>query len=472
MNGGALWTATEAATATGGRVSGDWRADGVSIDSRTVAQGDLFVAIEGPEQDGHAYVAGALAGGAAAAVVHRAPDGVGPDGRLLEVADTLAALTALGSAARDRTGARIAAVTGSAGKTSTKEALGHALGRQAPTAISAASYNNHWGVPLSLARMPRETAYGIFEIGMNHPGEIAPLSRLVRPHVAIITNVEAAHTAFFDSLDGVADAKAEIFEGLEPGGTCVLNRDNPYFERLSAAATGRAGARIASFGTAAADYRALDCTLGSDHSVVEADLAGRRIDYRIALPGRHWVLNSLAVLAAADVLGADVALAAASFSDMPALAGRGRSQTIACPGGTFTLIDESYNANPASVRAAIETLGRIVPAGGGRRVAVLGSMRELGVDSDALHAGLAEPLIENGIDLVYAAGDMRLLIDRLPEAMRGASADSGEAIAAAVANSVAAGDVVMVKGSNASRMGAVVDRLLSGNEEAQVSHAL
>lgn len=476
MNGSPLWTASQAAAAAGGQAAGDWRADGVSIDSRTLAPGDLFVAIEGPDHDGHAFVAGALAGGAAAAMVHRTPDALpdalGADARMLAVGDTLVALTALGAASRDRTQARIAAVTGSAGKTGTKEALGHALARQAPTAISTASYNNHWGVPLSLARMPRQAAYGIFEIGMNHPGEIAPLSRLVRPHVAIITNVEPAHTAFFDSLDGVADAKAEIFEGLEPGGTCVLNRDNRYFERLSAAASARAGARIASFGTKAADYRARDIALGPDHSIVEADLAGRRIDYRIAVPGRHWVLNSLAVLAAADALGADVALAAASFADLPALAGRGRSRSIVCPGGAFTLIDESYNANPASVRAAIETLGRSAPARGGRRVAVLGSMRELGAESDALHAALAEPLIENGIDLVHAAGDMRLVFERLPEAMRGASADSGEAIAASVAASVAAGDVVMVKGSNASRMEAVIERLVSETGEVQASHAL
>ncbi len=472
MSGAPLWTAVEAARATGALDLGTWRAEGVSIDSRTTAPGDLFVAIEGPQNDGHAFVSQALGAGAVAAVVHRRPPEIGPDAPLLEVTDTLAALGALGAAARDRTGARIAAVTGSVGKTSTKEALGHVLGGQAPTAVSAASYNNCWGVPLSLARMPRSSAFGIFEIGMNHPGEIAPLSRLVRPHVAVITNVEAAHTAFFDSLEGIADAKAEIFEGLETGGTCILNRDNPFFERLRSAASQRPGARIVSFGTGEADYRACDIALAPDGSTVEADLAGRRIGFRTALPGRHWVLNALAALAAADALGADLERAAAALADLPALDGRGRSHVVACSGGTFTLIDDSYNANPASVRAAIETLGRIAPAPGGRRIAVLGSMRELGSDSDALHAGLAGPLIANGIDLVHAAGDMRLALDRLPAAMRGASADSGQVLAGLVAAAVGAGDVVMVKGSNASRMAAVVEHLLSAAQEAQPSHVL
>ena len=473
MNGGPLWSLAEAVRATGARGSGAWRAEGISIDSRTTEPGDLFVAVEGPRHDGHAFVSQALAAGAVAAVVHRRPPEIGPEAPLLEVDDTLAALGALGAAARDRTRARIAAVTGSVGKTGTKEALRHVLAGQAPTVASAASYNNRWGVPLSLARMPRGAGFGIFEIGMNHPGEIAPLSRLVRPHVAVITNVEAAHTAFFDSLEGVADAKAEIFEGLEAGGTCVLNRGNPFFERLRAAASRRPGARIVSFGAddaGDADYRARGIALETGGSTVDADLAGRRIGFRIALPGRHWVLNALAVLAAADALGADLHRAAAALADLPALDGRGRSHVLACDGGTFTLIDESYNANPASVRAAIETLGRT--AAGGRRIAVLGSMRELGPDSDALHAGLAGPLIDNAIDLVHAAGDMRLALDRLPEAMRGAGADSGQTLAGLVAAAVGAGDVVMVKGSNASRMGAVVEHLLSAAREAEPSHAL
>ncbi len=473
MSGEPLWTAATAARATGARRSDVWQADHVSIDSRTTAPGDLFVAIEGPQNDGHAFVSRAMAAGAVAAVVHRRPPGLGAGAPLLEVDDTLAALGALGAAARERTSARIAAVTGSVGKTGTKAALGHVLGGQALTAASAASYNNQWGVPLSLARMPRGARFGVFEIGMNRPGEIAPLSRLVRPHVAVITNVETAHTAFFDSLAGVADAKAEIFEGLETGGTCVLNRDNPFFERLRAAASQRRpDAEIVSFGVADTDYRARSIALEADGSTVEADLAGRRITFRVALPGRHWALNALAILAVADALGADVHRAAAALADLPALDGRGRSHVLAWGGGQFTLIDDSYNANPASVRAAIETLGRTPPATGGRRIAVLGPMRELGPDSDALHAGLAGPLIDNGIDLVHAAGEMRLALDRLPRAMRGLAADSGHALAGPVASTIGAGDVVMVKGSNASRMGAVVEHLLSTARGARSRHAL
>ena len=391
MTGTPLWTSTEAAQATGGNATGGWEANGVSIDSRTAERGDLFVAIEGPEKDGHAYVGAALAAGAAAAVVHRRPDGIGADAPLLLVEDTLAALTALGRRGRERGAARVVAVTGSVGKTGTKEALRHALAAQGATSASAASYNNLWGVPLSLARMPPGSAFGAFEVGMNHAGEIAPLARLIRPHVAIVTNVEAAHLAFFPSLEAIADAKAEIFEGVEPGGTCVLNRDNLFFDRLRASAARRPDIRIVSFGLSDADATAREVSLDADGSDVAADIRGRRIDYRIALPGRHWVLNSLAVLAAVEALGADAAEAAESLRTLAPLEGRGKTHSVACPGGTFTLIDESYNANPASMRAAIETLGRTSPRGRGRRIAILGPMRELGDESLALHEALAAP---------------------------------------------------------------------------------
>ncbi len=466
MSGVPLWTSFEAAAATGGTSSRLWQARGVSIDSRTVAPGDLFVAIEGPERDGHAYVAAALAAGAAAAVVRRrlgaadTPNAVDPDAPLLLVDDTLAALAALGRRARERSPARIAAVTGSAGKTGTKEALRHVLAPQGETCASAASYNNLWGVPLSLARMPPAAAFGVFEAGMNRAGEIAPLARLIRPHVAIVTNVEAAHTAFFPSLDAVADAKAEIFEGVEPGGTCVLNRDNPYFERLRTAALDKSGLRVVSFGFVDADATVRAVAHDAGGSDVTAEIAGRRIAFRVGLPGRHWALNALAVLAAADALGADVARAAEGLRTLPPLAGRGKTHSVACAGGTFTLIDESYNANPASMRAAIEILGRIAPSGG-RRIAILGSMRELGRESIALHEQLADPLIENGVDTVLAAGDMRVVIDRLPAAMRGATAETGEALADVAAAVIGPGDVVMVKGSNASRMGDLVAHLLA-----------
>ncbi len=461
MTGTPLWTSAEAAEATGGDATVGWEASGVSIDSRTAESGDLFVAIEGPEKDGHAYAGAALAAGAAAAVVHRLPDGIGADAPLLLVEDTLAALTALGRRGRDRCSARVVAVTGSVGKTGTKEALRHALAAQGATSASAASYNNLWGVPLSLARMPPGSAFGAFEVGMNHAGEIAPLSRLTRPHVAVVTNVEAAHLAFFPSLEAIADAKAEIFEGVEPGGTCVLNRDNLFFDRLYASAARRPDLRIVSFGLSDADATAREVSLDADGSDVAADICGRRIDYRIALPGRHWVLNSLAVLAAVEALGADAAEAAESLRTLAPLEGRGKTHSVACAGGTFTLIDESYNANPASMRAAIETLGRVSPRGRGRRIAILGPMRELGDESLALHEALAAPLMESGIDTVLAAGDMRTVLDRIPAGMRGATAETGEALAETAAAAVGPGDVAMVKGSNASRMDVVVARLLN-----------
>ena len=457
-----LWTAAEAAAATGGSATPDWRASGVSIDSRTAETGDLFVAIEGPEQDGHAYVGAALAAGAAAALVHRRPPEVAADAPLMLVPDTLAGLTALGRHARARSGARVAAITGSAGKTGTKEALRHALAAQGRTSASVASYNNLWGVPLSLARMPRDAAFGVFEVGMNHAGEIAPLARLIRPDVAVVTNVEAAHIAYFPSLEAVADAKAEIFEGLEPGGVCVLNRDNAFFDRLCAAASRRPGIRIVSFGLGDADATAREVSLDASGADIAAEIGGRRIDYRVGLPGRHWVLNSLAVLAAVDALGADPVRAAESLRSLDPLPGRGKPHSAVCGGGSFTLIDESYNANPASMRAAIETLGRVPPSGIGRRIAILGPMRELGEDAAAYHEDLAGPLIESGVDTVLAVGDMRAVIDRLPAAMRGATAETGEALAESAASAIGPGDVVMVKGSNASRMDLVVARLLRG----------
>ena len=459
-----LWTSVEAARVTDGCATGPWEAVGVSIDSRTAAPGDLFVAIKGPENDGHDYIRDALAAGAAAAVVHRRPEGVGAAAPLLIVDDTLDALTTLGRRGRDRGTARVAAVTGSAGKTGTKEALRHALAGQGAVSASAASYNNLWGVPLSLARMPPGSAFGAFEVGMNHAGEIAPLSRLIRPHVAVVTNVEAAHIAFFPSMEAVADAKAEIFEGVEPGGACVLNRDNMFFDRLRGAAARRPNLRIVSFGLSDADVTAREVSLDEEGSDVAAEICGRTIAYRVALPGRHWVLNSLAVLAAVEALGADAGEAAASLRTLAPLPGRGKPHSVACAGGTFTLIDESYNANPASMRAAIETLGRVPPRGAGRRIAILGPMRELGHESAAFHEGLADPLVESGVDTVMAAGDMRAVLDRLPAGMRGAAAETGEALADTAAESVGPGDVVMVKGSNASRMDLVVARLLHGAE--------
>ncbi len=461
----ALWTSAEAVAATGGRTTRDWQATGVSIDSRTVAKGELFVALAGPNFDGHAFVADALKRGAAAALVGRVPEGISPDARLLVVDDTMAALEALGRAARTRTRAKIVAVTGSAGKTGVKEAIRRCLSGLGPTAASAGSLNNQWGVPLSLARMAREAAFGVFEAGMNHAGEISRLTRLIRPHVAVITNIEAAHIEFFGSLDAIADAKAEIFEGVEGGGVAVLNRDSPQYGRLAAhAARAPAVARIITFGRSAeADVRLVDAVPGPESSDVTASLFGREIAFRVGLPGPHWQVNSLTVLAAVAGLGEDAADASAALAGLAALPGRGARHRVRVAGGTVTVIDESYNANPASMRAAIATLAASKPGRGGRRIAVLGDMRELGAESGALHVGLARPLTDNGIDLVFAAGDeMARLIAALPRALRGGHAATAEELAPALAAALRPGDVVMVKGSHASGMHAIVARLVDG----------
>lgn len=465
-----LWFASEAARATGGRTVEGWSATGVAIDSRTVAPGDLFVALVGPRFDGHAFVADALGKGAAAAMVAVIPEGLPADAPLLLVDDTLHALEDLGRAARARCGARIVGVTGSVGKTGTKEALRVALGGQGSVVASAGSFNNHWGVPLSLARMPESAAFGIFEMGMNHAGEIEPLSRMVRPHVAVITTIEAVHVEHFDSVDGIADAKAEIFAGVEPGGAAVLNRDNAYFDRLAAAARSAGIERIIGFGAHAdAEVRLVDADLDAEGARVHALVRGRPLAYGLQVAGRHWAINSLAVLAAVAGAGADVEAAAAALADFRVPSGRGGRITVPLPGGAFELIDDSYNANPASVAASIGVLGGIEPAIGGRRIAVLGDMLELGDDGPALHTALAKPLTDHRIDLTFTAGPlMEHLFEALPSAMRGGHAADSTTLAPLVAAAVRRGDVVTVKGSAGSRMGLVVDalRALAANDDA------
>ena len=457
-----LWTAEDAAAATSGQATRPWTATGVSIDSRKVAPGDLFVAIKGPNFDGHDFVAKALESGAAAALVSTVPPGVPGDASLLAVEqDTLAALGDLGHVARLRTRAKVVGVTGSVGKTGTKEALRHVLSAQGRTFATEGSLNNHWGVPLSLARMPEDSEFGVFELGMNHAGELGPLSRQVMPDVAVITTVEAAHLEFFSSVEAIADAKAEIFEGMNPNGVAVLNRDNPHFGRLLAAARTQGLSRIWSFGSHAdTDARLLDAALHATGSDVTAIVKGERIQYRLALPGRHWVMNSLAVLLAVKALGADVAAAARALSTIEPVKGRGTRKRIDAAQGAFTLIDESYNASPAAMAATLEVLGKIDPGAGGRRIAVLGDMRELGGRADALHIALAEPLRAAHVDTVYACGPhMKALFDRLPEAMRGAWTESSVDLAPIVTAAVKGGDVIMVKGSLGSRTGLVVDAL-------------
>lgn len=460
----ALWTSSAAAKATGGRNTQSWSATGVSIDSRRVERGDLFVAISGTRVDGHDFIADAFLRGAAAAMVGRVPAGLDKNLPLHVVPDTLVALTALGIAARKRSKAKIIAVTGSVGKTGTKEALRVALSAQGLTSASVGNLNNQIGVPLSLARMPEETAFGVFELGMNRPGEIGLLSKLVEPDVAIITTIEPAHTEFFDSVADIADAKAEIFSGMS-GGVAVLHRDNAYFPWLADAAHRAGVSRVMGFGAhPEATARLIDCELYASYSRVTAVVGGRTLTYRLNAPGRHWVMNSLAVLAAVDAVGADVSAAAAELAKVMPIKGRGQRHRVALSGGSFEVVDESYNASPASMRAAIAVLAGARPGPGGRRIAVLGDMLELGNDSARLHASLAQDLVNAGIDLVFAAApNMKHLYDALPEAMHGGYAVNAKELSALVIREVQPGDVLTVKGSYGTGMGVVIDALLALN---------
>jgi UDP-N-acetylmuramoyl-tripeptide--D-alanyl-D-alanine ligase len=435
---------------------------GLSIDSRTIAPGEAFFAIQGDARDGHDFVATALQAGGGLAVVARDRHLAVPESApRLVVADVLAGLADLARAARARANGKIVAVTGSVGKTGTKEALRLALATSGATHASVASYNNHWGVPLSLARMPAPTRYGIFEIGMNHAGEITPLTRLVRPHVAVVTTIEPVHLEYFGSLEAIADAKAEIFLGLEPDGAAVVNRDNAQYPRLERAADG-AGARVVSFGEhAQADARLIKASLQAESSTVHASILGTDVTYKIGAPGRHLVMNSLAVLAAASLVGADLALASLALAGLTAPAGRGQRIGLSLRGGGSALvIDESYNANPASMRAALALLGQAAVGRRGRRIAVLGDMLELGSTGAELHRQLGEPVLAHDIDLVFCAGPlMKALWDALPSERRGGYAENAAALEAQVVAAVGDGDAIMVKGSLGSRMGPIVKAL-------------
>lgn len=435
--------------------------NGISIDSRTLVKGDAFFAIEGENRDGHDFVEGALKAGAGLAVLEREQRDRFPGAPLLIVPDVLEALRDLARAARARMSAKVIAVTGSVGKTSTKEALRLALSAEGETHASIASYNNHWGVPLSLARCPAGAKYAVFEIGMNHAGEITPLTQLVRPHVGIITGIEPVHLEYFGSLEKIADAKAEIFSGVEPGGAVVLNRDNAQYERLATAARAAHIERIVSFGEhAAADARLIQFSLQADGSTVEARILGQTVTYKVGAPGRHLVLNSLAVLAAVSLVGADLALAALALNNLKPASGRGARTMLSVPGGKALLIDESYNANPASMRAAIALLGGAPVGKRGRRIAVLGDMLELGPAGAELHRALADTIETAEIDLVFCSGPlMRALWEALPSRARGGYAETAAGLESTVLAAIQAGDAVMVKGSLGSRMGPIVRAL-------------
>lgn len=456
-----LWSGDDLVAAMAARTEGPVpdAVTGISIDTRTLEPGDAFFAITGEARNGHDFVAAALEKGAALCVVDEAHAAqLAGKGTLAVVPDVLKAMERAGSARRAALKAGIVAVTGSVGKTGTKDALRLVLSRQGKTHAPVASYNNHWGVPLTLCRTPADVAYGVYEIGMNHPGEILPLARLVRPQVAIITTIQPVHLAAFESLEAIAEEKAGVFWELEPGGTAIVNADIPQADLLERIAKAGPAGRVIRFGESLdADVRLISCALKSDVSTVDAVVMGQPVTYRLGSPGKHIVLNSLAVLAAVTALGADLALAALALGDFKPPAGRGAQQKLEAPGGPFTLIDESYNGNPASVRAAIENLGRIPVAGRGRRIAVLGDMLELGPTGPALHKRLTEAILANGVDAVFACGPlMRGLYDSLPSTLRGAYAAQASGLEPLVLDAIRGGDVVMVKGSLGSRMGPIV----------------
>ncbi|HET9018784.1 MAG TPA: UDP-N-acetylmuramoyl-tripeptide--D-alanyl-D-alanine ligase [Acetobacteraceae bacterium] len=445
----ALWASADLAAATGAPAPG-FDATGVSIDTRTLAPGDLFVALVGENGDGHAHVADAFARGAAGAMVHRAAEGA----PLLRVDDTLAGLRALGAFARGRLTGRLVAVTGSVGKTTTKEMLRTMLGAFGATHAAAASYNNHWGVPLTLARMTPDSEFAVSEIGMNHAGEIAPLAHLARPHVAVITAIGTAHVGHLGSIEAIADEKATILTGLEPGGVAVLPADTPLLARLRA----RAGAaRVVLFGTRKdADVRLIDCRFEAEGSDVTASVGGITVAFRLGAPGPHMAMNAMAALAAAHAFGLDLSRAAAALAQFAPVQGRGARRRVAIAGGEVLLLDESYNASAASVRAALQVLA-LQPAS--RRIAVLGDMLELGAAGPAEHSGLASSVV-SAADMVFTCGAlMRHLHDSLPDRIRGVHADDSAALAPIVATALRPGDAVLVKGSLGSRMNRIVQAL-------------
>jgi UDP-N-acetylmuramoyl-tripeptide--D-alanyl-D-alanine ligase len=459
-----LWTVDELIAATGGKLAGTVTAklDGVSIDSRSIKPGDIFVAIRGERHDGHDFVTQAMKAGAGLAVVARADQSMREAGPLLVVEnDPLHGLENMGRAARKRSKARIVAVTGSVGKTSTKEMLRTSLAASGMTHASDKSFNNHWGVPLTLARMRRETAYGVFEIGMNHPGEITPLVAMVQPHVAVVTAVAASHLGNFPSLDAIADAKAEIFTGVVQCGHAIINRDSAYFSRLAAAAHKAGIAHVVGFGHhPEAHVRIEKLALHDNCCCVTANIMGEHLVYKLGLPGEHMAMNSLAVLSTVELLGADLARGALALASAQPAEGRGLRHVLAVDDGEIILIDESYNANPASMSSAFGLLAHTRPGKHGRRIAVLGDMLELGEQSAALHAGLAEAVDAGKTDVLYACGPlMAHLWEATPKARRGAYAENSEALKDFVLNSVQAGDAIMIKGSLGSRMGIIVEAL-------------
>ena len=457
-----IWSSRDAVKATGGKCAGEWNATGLSIDTRTIQKGDLFVALTGENGDGHDYVVKAIEGGAVAAIVTRSVEGV-EDSQLLIVEDTLQAMEDLGRASRARSAAKIIGVTGSVGKTGTKEMLATAFCAQGQTHASIKSYNNHWGVPLSLSSMHAGTDYGVFEMGMNHPNEITPLTKMVKPDIAIITTIAPVHIEHFEEgLEGIINAKAEIFDGVVDGGSVVLNHEHESFETLKEKAEDRE-LKVYSFGEhEAASAKITNCLEAANGSRVSADILGEEVQFSLQIAGRHIVCNALAVLLAVKLAGADVQKAAQALAKQEPIIGRGKRELIESgdKANPITLIDESYNASPLAMNAAFKVLALVDPGRGGRRIAVLGDMLELGKDSGKMHAELALPLKAANVDLVYTCGKhMKKLYENLPANQRGEHQDTSKDLAQIVPDVLIPGDVVMVKGSLGSKMGLVVEAL-------------
>ncbi len=463
-----LWTSADAAAATHGTSTADWVARGVSIDTRTIQPGDLFVALT-DARDGHDFVAQALSKGAAAALVTRIPDGVPPEAPLLIVKDVLTALQDLATFARNRSAARIIGVTGSVGKTSTKEMLRAILSGQGKTHAAEASYNNHWGVPLTLARMPQDTDFAVVEIGMNHPGEIAPLARLSRLHVALITTIAPAHLQAFDSLDGIATEKAAIFDGLEPGGTAIVPLDTPTAERLLAKARATAGTVVTFGADPTSDYHLTHATLSDTCTVIRASRHSQPFLYKVMAPGRHFAANGLAALAVADALNLDPVVAVNDLGRWTPPQGRGTRERIMLDpveSHGFDLIDDAFNSNPASLAAALDVLiatqpqNRVGRIANGRRIAILGDMLELGPTEDALHLAVAQHPGLSQISTIHCVGPrMQALWRVLPRLQRGLWTATAPELGLHVRGLVDAGDVVLVKGSKGIKVSLVVDAL-------------
>lgn len=468
-----LWTAQEAAAATGGKAKGDWAVDGVSIDTRTLQPGDLFVALTA-DRDGHDFVAQALAKGAGAALVSHVPDGVAEDASLLIVDNVLGALEALGQAARARTNAKVVGVTGSVGKTSTKEMLRLVLGGQGKTHVAEASYNNHWGVPLTLARMPVDTDYAVIEIGMNHPGEIAPLACMAQPDVAVITTVAAAHLEAFNSIEDIAREKAAIFDGLTDEGVALINADMGTAPLVAEIALNR-GVEVLEFGqTSGATFEATKIALVDQTTIVHCTINGEQAIFKIGAPGKHFAMNALATIGVASHLGLDLAIALGDIGRWLPPQGRGTRERIVMDivedHMHFDLIDDAFNANPTSMMASLEVLSVAKTGENGRRVAVLGDMLELGAVELEMHRALAELPYVLQLDVIYCVGPrMKSLFDALPEILRGRWCEYAEELAQCAHALVHSGDVLLVKGSKGSKVSLVVDAVRKLGHSAPMS---